>query len=59
MLALATAISVPGLLSLMAAFCLYRWNKIRKQVRKREALDRFDRADRRQFDWYATYHDRN
>ena len=59
MLALITALSAAGLLGLMAALCLRRWNKLRKQVRKREALETFDHADREAFDWDATYHDRN
>jgi hypothetical protein len=59
MLALTTALSASGLLSLMAALCLRRWNKLRKQVRKREALETFDHADRESFDWDATHHDPN
>jgi hypothetical protein len=54
MLALTNALSASGLLSLMAAFCLCRWNKIRKEVRKREALDRFAHAARKEFDGYAS-----
>jgi hypothetical protein len=42
----------------MAAFCLYRWNQIRKQLRRKEALDRFAHAARKEFDGYGTYHDR-
>jgi hypothetical protein len=52
-------LSASVVLGLMAAFCLFRWNKIRKQAVKKDTLDRLDRADRREFDWYATYHDRS
>jgi hypothetical protein len=44
--------SASGLMGLMAILALFRWNKIRKQILKREEFDRFDLASRRAWDSY-------
>lgn len=51
-------LSAVGLLGLMATFGLLRWRTLRTN-RKKEGLQRLDRAARSEFDWYGTYYSRN
>jgi hypothetical protein len=41
------------LLGLIGIFGLFHRTKVHKDIRRREDLDRFDRAARKDWDWYA------
>jgi hypothetical protein len=41
------------LLGLIGIFGLFHRTKVQKDIRRREDLDRFDRAARKDWDWHA------
>jgi hypothetical protein len=47
------AIAALVLLGLIGIFGLFHRTKVHKEMRRREDLDRFDRAARKDWDWHA------